>query len=254
MLEESAAVLDDFTSYFSFSRKRSGYSGVATYCRAKGATPNDSKEGLAGVTAQYHDHDQGQTDIELEFSKEELKELDAEGRAVLTWHKLEGANKCLVVINVYCPRADPERADRLAFKLRFYKLLEMRSAALVRAGNHVVIVGDVNTSHRPIDHCDPYEVSKNAEARSLIAAMTFPSVFRTLNLSRADNGSTTFYTNLQARVKTTALRKRPMTTTTTHCASGRSDLRCLSPAASLLMPSGAFILTARTRSPAGTPR
>ena len=46
MLEECHAILPDFTSYFAFSRKRSGYSGVATYC-ATDATPYDAKEGIA---------------------------------------------------------------------------------------------------------------------------------------------------------------------------------------------------------------
>ncbi len=62
------------------------------------------------------------------------------------------------MVNVYCPRADPEDPDRQAFQLKFYKLLEMRAANLVRSGHRVVIVGDINTSHRRIDHCDPYEV------------------------------------------------------------------------------------------------
>ena len=62
------------------------------------------------------------------------------------------------MINVYCPRADPERRDRLLYKMKFYKLLEMRAEALLGAGHSVIIVGDVNTSHKQIDHCDPYEV------------------------------------------------------------------------------------------------
>ena len=70
--------------------------------------------------------------------------------------------KSLVVINVYCPRADPERSDRLAYKLRFYRLLHLRCSNFAARGHHVVVVGDVNTSHREIDHCDPYEVSSFA--------------------------------------------------------------------------------------------
>ena len=77
---------------------------------------------------------------------------------MVTWHKSDGGKRSLVVINVYCPRADPERRDRLLYKMKFYKLLEMRADALLRAGHSVIIVGDVNTSHKQIDHCDPYEV------------------------------------------------------------------------------------------------
>ena len=65
----------------------------------------------------------------------------------------------LAVINVYCPRADPtDPPARQEFKLRFYKLLEMRACNLVAAGHRVVVVGDVNTSHTRMDHCDPGEV------------------------------------------------------------------------------------------------
>ncbi len=63
----------------------------------------------------------------------------------------------MTVINVYCPRADPEREDRKAFKQRFYQLLQVRAESILRNGSHVIILGDVNTSHRKIDHCDPDE-------------------------------------------------------------------------------------------------
>ena len=63
------------------------------------------------------------------------------------------------VINVYCPRADPDRPHRLEFKLKFYQALELRAKALVKAGHYVLIVGDLNTSHRRIDHCNPESYS-----------------------------------------------------------------------------------------------
>ena len=165
MLEECHAVLPDFTSYFAFSRKRSGYSGVATYCAAN-ATPYDAKEGIAGSLSAFDAASQSR--IEEEFSAEELKELDAEGRAVVTWHRAEEGAKSVAVINVYCPRADPERRDRRLYKLRFYKLLEMRADALLGAGHSVVIVGDVNTSHKQIDHCDPYEVRRGRTSEIVV--------------------------------------------------------------------------------------
>ena len=60
----------------------------------------------------------------------------------------------MTIFNVYCPRADPEKPDRLHFKLRFYKLLECRATAVSQSGSHVIIVGDINTSHRQIDRCE----------------------------------------------------------------------------------------------------
>ncbi|XP_074645688.1 DNA-(apurinic or apyrimidinic site) endonuclease 2-like [Tubulanus polymorphus] len=159
-LDEAIAIVDGYNSYFSFSRVRSGYSGVATYCRNVTASPTHAEEGLTGRLARRADERlvgaYGNLDA---FSDDELDSLDAEGRAVLTQHKIKVGDNVedVVVINVYCPRADPERENRLHFKLQFYKLLEIRVAALQSAGRHVIILGDLNTSLQPIDHCDPGE-------------------------------------------------------------------------------------------------
>ena len=48
MLEESVAMLPGYSSYFAFSRRRTGYSGVATFCRDD-ATPEAAEEGVAGL-------------------------------------------------------------------------------------------------------------------------------------------------------------------------------------------------------------
>ena len=51
-----------------------------------------------------------------DFTLEDLEALDAEGRAMLTEHRLDNGNS-VVIINVYCPRADKENKDRVDFKL-----------------------------------------------------------------------------------------------------------------------------------------
>ena len=81
MLTESIAVLPDFSSYFSFSRLRSGYSGVATYCRTC-STPVQAQSGLTQGEISA-----GWAQLRVEFSAEELKSLDSEGRCVITRHK-----------------------------------------------------------------------------------------------------------------------------------------------------------------------
>ena len=43
--------------------------------------------------------------------------------------------KKVAIINVYCPRADPERPERQEYQLKFYKLLEMRAINLIQEGN-----------------------------------------------------------------------------------------------------------------------
>ncbi|KAG7221624.1 hypothetical protein INR49_017067, partial [Caranx melampygus] len=128
LLDERTAIVDGYNSYFSYSRGRSGYSGVATYCKDS-ATPFAAEEGLTGLLTN-HEGAVGCYGDHAEFSSEELQLLDNEGRAVITQHRIKCQDKVqtVTIINVYCPRAD------------------LRSQSENR---------DVNTSHRQIDHCDP---------------------------------------------------------------------------------------------------
>ncbi|XP_066473360.1 DNA-(apurinic or apyrimidinic site) endonuclease 2 [Tiliqua scincoides] len=156
LLEESLAIVEGYNSYFSFSRTRSGYSGVATFCKAS-ATPEAAEEGLTGLFTK-HDGAVGCYGNTGDFTPEELQSLESEGRAVVTRHRIctsKQQESTLTIINVYCPRADPEKPERGDFKLQFYRLLQARAEALLRSGGHVVIMGDINTAHKPIDHCEP---------------------------------------------------------------------------------------------------
>uniref|UniRef100_A0A3Q3NHE6 DNA-(apurinic or apyrimidinic site) endonuclease n=1 Tax=Mastacembelus armatus TaxID=205130 RepID=A0A3Q3NHE6_9TELE len=163
LLDERTAIVDGYSSYFSYSRGRSGYSGVATYCKDS-ATPFAAEEGLTGLLTN-HEGAVGCYGDHAEFSGEDLQLLDNEGRAVITQHRImcQENVKTLTVINVYCPRADPEKPERKQFKLQFYKLLQCRAEAVLKGGSHVIVLGDVNTSHQPIDHCDPSDVDDFGE-------------------------------------------------------------------------------------------
>ncbi|XP_070558542.1 DNA-(apurinic or apyrimidinic site) endonuclease 2-like isoform X1 [Ptychodera flava] len=157
-LDEASAIVDGYNSYFSLSRGKQGYSGVATFCRDS-ASPIAAEEGLTGRHASSAGKEKVGCYGDLtDFTDEELQSLDNEGRCVITVHKIKdssGNEREVAVMNVYCPRYDSEDEKRLRFKLDFYKLLQKRSEALLKAGKHVIILGDVNQSHKPIDHCEP---------------------------------------------------------------------------------------------------
>lgn len=53
----------------------------------------------------------------------------------------EGKEKTLTLINVYCPHADPGKPERLSFKMRFYRLLQIRAEALLAAGRYYINLG-----------------------------------------------------------------------------------------------------------------
>ncbi|KAK6308213.1 hypothetical protein J4Q44_G00214840 [Coregonus suidteri] len=80
LLDERTAIVEGYNSYFSFSRGRSGYSGVATYCKDS-ATPFAAEEGLTGLLTTNHEGTIGCYGDPREFSSEELQLLDNEGRA-----------------------------------------------------------------------------------------------------------------------------------------------------------------------------
>lgn len=133
-LEESLAVVEGYTGYFSFCRIKQGYSGVVTYCHNT-ATPTAAEEGITGTT---HGHKEGRGLINHpahlpELTSDETVALDSEGRAVITEHAINGLDHNLVVINIYCPRVDPEAPDRLPYKINFYTALHQRCLVLLQA-------------------------------------------------------------------------------------------------------------------------
>ena len=66
------------------------FEGVATFCRHT-CTPIRAEEGLAGTlpSTEFFDSVGYYGDIEQEFSLAERKELDAEGRAIITQHDIK---------------------------------------------------------------------------------------------------------------------------------------------------------------------
>ncbi|KAG8554509.1 hypothetical protein GDO81_003813 [Engystomops pustulosus] len=193
LLEEPVAIVEGYNSYFSFSRVRSGYSGVATFCKNR-TIPLAAEEGLSGLltTQKGTIGCYGNTE---EFCEEEILSLDQEGRAVITQHKIlttDGKEETLTVINVYCPRADPEKPERKTYKLRFYRLLQIRAEAILKDVGHVIILGDVNTSHKQIDHCDPTDVEvfeENPGRQWLNQFLADPVVSKTEEVSDQPDGA-----------------------------------------------------------------
>ena len=173
-IPEHMAVVDGWHAFFSFSRKRQGYSGVVTYVKKTTATPIKAEEGFTGMlaassTTQHPSAHANATSIGeysamyAEMDPVTLKALDSEGRCVVTDHER------FVLFNFYMPNApsatkeNPDDTSRLEYKLLFYKALQLRVEALVAAGRNVIIVGDVNACHKPIDHCDYVSPSPRAE-------------------------------------------------------------------------------------------
>ncbi|XP_037027976.1 DNA-(apurinic or apyrimidinic site) endonuclease 2-like isoform X2 [Bradysia coprophila] len=163
-LSEDVGVVDHYTACFSFCRNRTGYSGVALYCRDN-FMPTKSEEGLSGLLNKKYS--KGPDSLIASYGNVEENEktnaaaADDDGRSILTQHTVKlpnGEHKLLTVINVYCPRLrtnDPDDpVDNTDFKYTFHNTLGKRANALVANGSFVIVMGDFNISHRPIDRVE----------------------------------------------------------------------------------------------------
>ncbi|MCZ2126412.1 MAG: exodeoxyribonuclease III [Anaerolineales bacterium] len=119
--EEQAAQLK--LPYVWNPAERAGYSGTATFYKNP---PDEIKIGM------------------------DAPEFDAEGRVVQTrWGNLR-------LFNIYFPNGQRGH-DRVDFKLRFYAHLLELCNALHAQGEKIIITGDFNTAHRPMDLKNPKE-------------------------------------------------------------------------------------------------
>lgn len=155
MIDEPTAIVEGYDAYFSFSRKRSGYSGTANYCVSR-AGPVGAEEGLTGRLSDGGDSSVGCYGDTRHLPGADLDSLDAEGRCVVTMHEIRLPScetQHVAIINVYVPLAG-EREDRLEYKIKFLGLLQGRAEALISAGFNVIILGDLNLTHKQLDNCD----------------------------------------------------------------------------------------------------
>lgn len=121
-LTEPLAFVEGCNSYFSFSSSWSGYSGVATFCKDT-ATPVAAEKDLSVQFATLHGHvgcygnmnpraatGSGEQGPSSPYTAQDLY-TGREGEAF-------DPDRCVL------PTCDPEKLERLTFKMRFYRLLQ----------------------------------------------------------------------------------------------------------------------------------
>ena len=118
---------EGYHSYFSFAVKK-GYNGTAVYSKIK---PKNISHGIG------------------------IEEFDSEGRVV----QVEFDD--FTLLNIYFPNGQMNDT-RLDYKLRFYDAILEHCEKLRVKGINLVICGDYNTAHHPIDLKNP----KSNEKRS----------------------------------------------------------------------------------------
>ena len=126
-IPEKLADVDEFHQSFNEAEKK-GYSGVGTYSKIE---PLEVVKGLG------------------------VEELDSEGRVLRIKYP------DFYLYNIYFPNSGMN-AKRLDFKVDFCKVLLEQLVELKNNGENVVITGDYNIAHHPIDVYNP----KNCEGKS----------------------------------------------------------------------------------------
>ncbi len=122
-LDDELLMPEGYLTYWNSCKRKKGYSGTALYTRYK---PNKVHYGLG------------------------VEEFDTEGRTIVA----EFGD--LVLMGIYFPNGKASR-DRLDFKMAFYEAFQKRVEAEVKQGKQVLVCGDVNTAHHPIDLARPKE-------------------------------------------------------------------------------------------------
>ena len=128
--EQLPDTLQNIDGYYSYwhSADKLGYSGVATFCREE---PLHVQYGLG------------------------IEKYDQEGRVLIT----EFEN--FLLYNIYFPNGQKDEF-RLQYKLDFYDDLLPIINEQVESGNNVIVAGDWNTAHHPIDLARPKENVKTS--------------------------------------------------------------------------------------------
>jgi len=151
--DQQAKVFSGYKQFWN-SAERPGYSGVANFTQG---TPD-----------------------RVEYSIGEQR-FDIEGRSI----RMEFGD--LVLFNLYVPNGKRDYG-RLAFKLDFYERILDICDQLHAGGRQVVLFGDMNTAHRPIDLKHPKQNEKTSgflpEERAWIdryLAHNFVDVFREIH-------------------------------------------------------------------------
>lgn len=116
-----------YTSFWSSSQIKKGYSGVGVYSKIK---PRNVRMDLG------------------------IKEFDQEGRV------LQIEYDDFILFNVYFPNGSSGN-KRVPFKMRFYDCFLAHINKLKKQNKKLIICGDVNTAHTEIDLARPKENQKN---------------------------------------------------------------------------------------------
>uniref|UniRef100_A0A5K3EHL7 exodeoxyribonuclease III n=1 Tax=Mesocestoides corti TaxID=53468 RepID=A0A5K3EHL7_MESCO len=115
--------VDGYNAYFAHCKTKSGYSGVCIFCREP-VRPISAFDDLCAVVPGSAENING------------LRDIDFEGRLVIVQLETSENGRLLSIISVYCPRVDPEKADRVIYRDKFLERLKFTVIKLISGGRY----------------------------------------------------------------------------------------------------------------------
>ncbi|CAO3631169.1 unnamed protein product [Cunninghamella blakesleeana] len=157
-LTREMAIVPGYDGYFSFSKNKHGYSGVSIYVKqplqplqVSEKIINDELIQSGFLSHSSFPHDDKKEPITILTQPPEL--LDKEGRSLIMDFGY------FVLFNIYFPNNGIDE-DRSQFKMDYHHCVRKRIDLLLDQGKQVILVGDINSVHEEIDHCDPLQSIK----------------------------------------------------------------------------------------------
>ncbi|OAD78399.1 hypothetical protein PHYBLDRAFT_140492 [Phycomyces blakesleeanus NRRL 1555(-)] len=165
-LTQDVALVPGYDAYFSFSKTKPGYSGVAVYVKQP-LVPLQAEEGITGIlnepktinpcfksnnkptssssitTNDCNDNDGGEGYF-FDGLMNSPDQLDSEGRCLILDFGL------FVLLNIYFP--NEAQGDRGYYKADYHACVRRRIDDMLTNGRQVILVGDLNAIHEPLDH------------------------------------------------------------------------------------------------------
>lgn len=120
--------INGYQSFFSASKVKKGYSGVAVYSKPE---PKEVKYGF------------------------DIPKFDDEGRILILNYP------DFILFNIYFPNGKMSE-ERLQYKMDFYDAFLDYADNLLKQGKKILVCGDVNTAHKEIDLARPKENEKTS--------------------------------------------------------------------------------------------
>ena len=159
-----------YTPYF-MSAEKKGYSGVGIYTKEK----------------------------PVSIKNLGIKEFDTEGRTLILDFE------SFTLINCYFPNSQME-GKRLSYKLDFCHALKDTCDSLVNEGKNILLCGDYNIAHTPLDLANPKSNEKNPgylpEEREWMDSFTAGGYVDTFRIFNKDPGNYTWWSyRFNARAK-----------------------------------------------------